>query len=313
MTKNIDLSTTVAGVNLESYIINASGPDCTTYEELQTIARSESAAVMMKSCTVEPREGNPEPRYQRLDFGAIQSMGLPNLGYKEYVKFSAQLRQEYGKPVIASLSGMCKEDNLKMVEAFQESPVDMIEVNFSCPNIVGKPQLGYDFEQTDKVLGEICKINSKPIGVKLPPYFDLCHFDMVAEIMLKHKVGFISCINSIGNTLIIDAETEAPIIKPKGGFGGLSGQYIKPVGLSNVRAFLERLKGQVAIFGVGGIVTGTDAFEYLLAGADAVQIGTTFEKEGAASFSRIAQELQAIMQRKGYSSIAEAKGKLREL
>ncbi|THB71348.1 MAG: dihydroorotate oxidase [Gammaproteobacteria bacterium] len=305
-------STNIAGIRLEKYALNASGPDCTTLEELEKIGNSDCAAIMMKSCTLEPREGNPEPRYQRLDFGAIQAMGLPNLGYKEYIKFVSELKK-YNKPVIASLSGMCMADNLQMVKEFQDTDVDIIEVNFSCPNIIGKPQLGYDFEQTDTVLGKICEINDKVIGVKLPPYFDFSHFDSVAEIMLRHNVQFVSCINSLGNTMIIDPETESPIIKPKGGYGGLSGEYVKPVGLSNVRAFYERFEGKIQIFGVGGIVTGTDAFEYLLAGADAVQIATTFEKEGADCFTRIDNELKAIMGRKGYASIDEVKGKLKAL
>lgn len=305
-------STNISDIEFPAYAVNASGPDCTTLEELEKIGASDCAAIMMKSCTVQPRDGNPEPRYQRLEFGAIQAMGLPNLGYKEYIKFASKLKK-YNKPIIASLSGMCMDDNLEMVKAFQDSDADILEVNFSCPNIVGKPQLGYDFEQTDTVLGKICEINDKVIGVKLPPYFDFSHFDTVAEIMLRHNVQFVSCINSLGNTMIIDPETETTIIKPKGGYGGLSGEYVKPVGLSNVRAFYERFEGKIQIFGVGGIVTGTDAFEYLLAGADAVQIATTFEKQGAECFTRIDNELKEILDRKGYKSIEDAKGKLKQL
>ncbi len=305
-------STNISDIEFPAYAVNASGPDCTTLEELEKIGASDCAAIMMKSCTVQPRDGNPEPRYQRLEFGAIQAMGLPNLGYKEYIKFASKLKK-YNKPIIASLSGMCMDDNLEMVKAFQDSDADILEVNFSCPNIVGKPQLGYDFEQTDTVLGKICEINDKVIGVKLPPYFDFSHFDTVAEIMLRHNVQFVSCINSLGNTMIIDPETETTIIKPKGGYGGLSGEYVKPVGLSNVRAFYERFEGKIQIFGVGGIVTGTDAFEYLLAGADAVQIATTFEKQGVECFTRIDNELKEILDRKGYKSIEDAKGKLKQL
>lgn len=311
MTKQVDLSTEIAGVGLDSFCVNASGPICTTYQELEAISASESSAIMMKSCTVEPRDGNPEPRYCRLPFGALQSMGLPNLGYKKYIEFAEQLKSESSKPIIASLSGLCLDDNLVMVKDFQDSKADIIEVNFSCPNIVGKPQLAYDFEATERALDKICEINTKPIGIKLPPYFDLCHFDDIAKIILSYKVDFVSCINSVGNTLIIDPDKETPIIRPKGGFGGLSGQYIKPVGLSNVRAFYERFEGKVKIFGVGGVVNGSDVFEYALAGADAVQIGTTFEKEGPGCFSRIAQELQAFLAKKGYGSISEVIGKLK--
>ncbi|WP_235530966.1 dihydroorotate oxidase [Shewanella sp. P1-14-1] len=308
----IDLSTHVAGVKLESYLMNASGPKCTTWEELHTIAQSHSSAVVTKSCTIAPREGNPEPRYQDLPLGSIQSMGLPNLGYKAYLEMIPALKA-LGKPVIVSVSGFSVEDNIEMVTAFQQSDVDLIEVNFSCPNIPGKAQVAYDFEQTDKALAAITALGNKPIGIKLAPYFDMSHFVAAANVIKKYPVKFITCINSIGNTLIIDPYTEQPIIKPKGGFGGLCGDYIKPVGLANVRAFRELLDDNVQIIGVGGIKTGIDAFEYLLAGADAVQIATCFEKEGEACFERIETELAEFMKSKNYQCIADAKGKLKPL
>ncbi len=266
----------------------------------------------MKSSTIEPRKGNDEPRYVRLPLGSIQSMGLPNLGYKEYVRFASELRK-YGKPVVASVAGLCTEDYRTMVGAFQESDADLIEVNLSCPNIEGKPQVAYDFEHTEEVLREVSHLGKKPIGLKLPPYFDSVHQKQMAGLIRKYDVSFISCINSVGNTLIIDPETERPIIKPKKGFGGLCGDYIKPIALANVRTFYELLKDDVSIFGVGGVRTGTDAFEFLLAGADAVQIATAFEKEGPASFERIDKELEDILKRKGYESVRDVKGKLKYL
>ncbi|HHD92543.1 MAG TPA: dihydroorotate oxidase [Candidatus Portnoybacteria bacterium] len=304
--------TKIAGVELDSYICNASGPLDSTLDELENIANSKSSAIMMKSCTIEPREGNQEPRYIRLPLGSIQSMGLPNLGYQEYVKFSSQLKK-YNKPIIASVAGLSVDDYEKMVSAFQDSNVDLIEVNLSCPNLEGKPQVAYDFEQTEKVLRRISNLGKKPIGLKLPPYYDFIHHKQMADLIEKYKIDFITCTNSIGNTLIIDPETETPVIKPKKGFGGLSGNYIKPIALANVRAFYELLGNKISIFGVGGIKTGADAFEFLLAGADAVQVATTFEKEGPSCFARINSELEEILQRKGYNSIEEVKGKLKYL
>ena len=304
--------TKIAGVELDSYICNASGPLDSTLEELESIANSKSSAIIMKSCTIEPREGNQEPRYVRLPLGSIQSMGLPNLGYREYVKFASQLKK-YNKPVIASVAGLSVEDYGKMVEAFQNSDVDLIEVNLSCPNLEGKPQVAYDFEQTEKVLHRISNLGKKPIGLKFPPYYDFVHHKQMADLFEKYKISFITCINSVGNTLIINPETETPIIKPKKGFGGLCGDYIKPIALANVRAFYELLGNKISIFGVGGIKTGTDAFEFLLAGADAVQVASTFEKEGPSCFARIKSELEEILQKKGYNSIEEAKGRLKYL
>lgn len=302
----------IAKIKLDSYVCNASGPLDSTLEELEIIGKSDSSAIMMKSCTVLPRKGNDEPRYAELPLGAIQSMGLPNLGYQKYVKFTSQLKK-YNKPIIASVAGLSVEDYKVMVEAFQKSEADLIEVNLSCPNLEGKPQAAYDFEQTEKILAAISNLGDKPLGLKLPPYFDFVHQKQMAELIKRYRISFITCINSVGNTLVIDPESETTIIKPKKGFGGLCGDYIKPIALANVRAFYELLKDDVSIFGVGGIKSGTDAFEFLLAGADAVQLATVFEKEGANCFGRINSELEEILKRKGYESIQEARGKLRYL
>ena len=304
--------TKIAGIELDSYICNASGPLDSTLEELESIANSKSSAIMMKSCTMEPRNGNQEPRYVRLPLGSIQSMGLPNLGYPKYVGFSSQLKK-YNKPVIASVAGLSVEDYEKMVSAFQNSNVDLIEVNLSCPNLEGKPQVAYDLDQTEKVLYRISNLGKKPIGLKLPPFYDFVHHKQMADLIEKYNISFITCINSVGNTLVIDPEAETPIIKPKKGFGGLCGDYVKPIALANVRAFYELLGNKISIFGVGGIKTGIDAFEFLLAGADAVQIATAFEKEGPSCFARINSELEEILQQKGYNSVGEVRGKLKYL
>jgi len=304
--------TKIANIKLDSYIFNASGPNNSTFEELEIIAKSDSSAIMMKSCTIESREGNLEPRYKRLPLGSIQSMGLPNLGYQKYIEFASNLKK-YNKPIIASVAGFCDKDYIKITSAFQKSKVDLIEINLSCPNIEGKPQIGYDFKQVEKILKKISNLGKKPIGLKLPPYFDFVHQKQIAELIKKYKISFITCINSIGNTLVINPKTETSIIKPKKGFGGLCGDYIKPIALGNVRAFYELLRNKVSIIGVGGIKSGLDAFEFLLAGADAVQIATTFEKEGPVCFKRINREFNKILKRKGYKLIKEAKGKLKSL
>ncbi|MFK5277584.1 dihydroorotate oxidase, partial [Lactococcus lactis] len=111
----------------------------------------------------------------------------------------------------------------------------------------------------------------------------------------------------------IDSEAESVVIKPKDGFGGIGGAYIKPTALANVRAFYTRLKPEIKIIGTGGIETGQDAFEHLLCGATMLQIGTALHKEGPAIFDRIIKELEEIMDKKGYQSIADFHGKLKSL
>lgn len=171
----------------------------------------------MKSCTIEPREGNPEPRYHAFPGGSINSMGLPNLGYTRYIEFSHALKEKYAKPIIASVVGMKPDDFLIIAEAFErDGRADALEINLSCPNVVGKPQIGYDFETSRDILTRITRLKQNcAIGVKLPPYFDFVHYEMMAKILLDLPIDFITCINSVGNTLVLDPETYRPLIKPK--------------------------------------------------------------------------------------------------
>jgi len=308
----MDTKIKIAGINFNSYVFNSSGVKDTTLDELEKIARSESAAIVMKTCTVDPRIGNPNPRLAEVPLGIIQSMGWPNLGYKKYVEFSRILKEKYRKPIIASVGGFSVKDYVKITAAFQKSAVDMIEISLSCPNLENHPQIGYDFEETEKLLSCLTKLGKKPLGLKLPAYLDNALQEKMAKIIKRYKISFITCVNSLGNSLIINPDKEKPVIKPRGGIGGLCGEYIKPVALGNVRGFFNLLKGKVAIFGVGGIKSGQDAFEFLLAGADAVQVATTFEKEGTKCFKRINDELAMILKKKKYKSVLEVKGKLKQ-
>ena len=307
-----DISTQIAGVKLETCVFNASGPNDVTLDELEIIAKSESSAITMKSCTLEPRKGNPEPRYHNLPEGSINSMGLPNLGYKEYIRLASILKSKYNKPIVASISGLTLEDNIIIFHAFNGSKGDLIEFNPGSPNTIGKPIMGYDFDYLDRNLGGVTKLCKKPIGIKLPPYFDFVHFEEVVKIIRKHKVAYISSINSIGNALVIDPVKEQVVIKPKGGFGGLGGKYIKYTTLANVRKFHELLPN-IPIVGCGGVYSGIDVFELILAGATAVQLGTVFIQEGPSCFKRIQDELRSYMKSKGYESLDDFRGKLKTL
>ena len=308
----VDISTKIAGVRLKTCIYNTAGPADVTLEELEIIAKSKSSAITMKSCTLDPREGNPEPRYADLEFGSINSMGLPNLGYKAYIKFAKALKK-HKKPIIASICGMTLEDNVTMFKAFNNSDADLIEFNPGSPNTIGKPIIGYDSQELDRLLAAVSQVSKKPFGVKLPPYFDLVHYDQIALVIKKYPVKFVTCVNSIGNGLVINPYTEQPLIKPKGGFGGISGKYIKFHALANVRRFWELFEDKIPVIGVGGVYTGTDAFEFILAGASAVQIGTAFLQQGPRIFEKVQNELRDLMRAKGDKKLSDFRGKLKPL
>lgn len=308
----MDLSTTIAGVRFPSCFMNASGALCVTREELASLGRSRSGAIVTKSMTVEPRAGNPEPRYVGFPGGSINSMGLPNLGYQAYVELFPELRR-FGKPVIASVAGLCEDDFVKIAEAVNRGGPDLVEVNLSCPNIAGKPQIGYDPQDSERLLRRVRAVITLPMGVKLPPYFDPAHHAVMADVVRRTGVDFLTLINSVGNGLVVDPERESAVIKPKGGFGGLGGSIIKPVALANVRAFSRLLEDRCPIIGTGGVVSGMDAFEHFLCGASAVQVGTVLVEEGVGVFGRLQEELRAVLEKKGYASVTSCRGRLKEL
>ncbi|HFX3715849.1 TPA: dihydroorotate oxidase [Enterococcus faecium] len=313
----MSLETTFANHIFANPLMNASGVHCMTTQELDELAHSEAGAFITKSCTINERKGNPEPRYFDVPLGSINSMGLPNLGFSYYLEYALayeKVQENQNQPLFFSIAGMSVQENLEMLEKIEKSGFNGItELNLSCPNVPGKPQLAYDFEATYETLKEVFSIFSKPLGIKLPPYFDFAHFDQMADILNQFPFTYVNAINSVGNGLYIDTEQEAVVIKPKEGFGGIGGEYIKPTALANVRAFYTRLKPEIQIIGTGGIRTGQDAFEHLLCGASMLQIGTELHKEGPEIFSRIIKELTQIMSEKGYTSIDEFKGKLRTI
>jgi dihydroorotate dehydrogenase (fumarate) len=247
-----------------------------------------------------------------------------------------------GKPYILSLSGLSLGDNLLMLTTAMGVPgIAAIELNLACPNIPGKPVIAYDFEQMEDVLQQVVShplFKEKPLGVKLAPYFDVQYFQRVTTILAKYPIRYVVTTNTIGNSLFIDYENECQAIAP--GFGGLGGKsrlpkqritaqsndllylrlnyqggYVKQVALSNVRFLYNLLKEKgredIDIVGVGGVSTGRDAFELILCGARAVQVGTCHWTEGPGCFDRIANELEEIMRRKGYAGIEDFRGKLK--
>lgn len=308
----VDLSTTIGGVRFPSCFMNASGALCVTRAELDALGVSRAGAIVTKSMTVEPRQGNPEPRYYGFPLGSINSMGLPNLGYHVYAEVIPQLRR-HGKPIVASVAGLCEDDFVTIAKVVNAAKPDLIEVNLSCPNIPGKPQIGYDAEASERLLKRVRPLITVPMGVKLPPYFDPVHHQQMAQVITRIGVDFLSLINSVGNALVVDRDREAVVIKPKGGFGGLGGAIIKPVALANVRAFWKLFEGRVPIIGTGGIVDGGDAFEHFLCGASAVQVGTVLVEEGTGVFARMEREVAAVLLQHGYSSVEACRGRLKEL
>ena len=303
------VETKIGSIALPHCLYNASGAHCTEATELNALAQASTGALLSKSATIAPREGNPEPRYCEIPSGSINAMGLPNRGIDFYLDYAEGFSGE--KPFFLSIAGLSLEENLALLEKIRASRrVTAVELNLSCPNIPGKPQTGYDFKCTEQVLESAFASYDKPLGVKLPPYFDMVHFEQIAAVLNRFPLAFVTCINSIGNGLHIELESETASLKPKGGFGGIGGLYAKPTALANVHRFYQLLEG-IPLIGCGGVHSGTDGFEHLLCGASAVQVGSLLMREGVSCFARLTRELQQLMWQKGYTRIEDFKGRLK--
>lgn len=308
------LNTSISNIPLETCIYNASGCWSTTDNELEDLFNSGSGAVVSKSSTLLERNGNQKPRFYLNEYGSINSMGIPNLGYQFYSNYHYKYNI---KPFFQSIAPFSIEElneMLKYIELDTTTKCNrLIELNLSCPNIIGKSIVSYDFEEMDKFLDVVKMHEGLNIGLKLPPYYHNYEFDHIALITQKYNIKFITSINSLVNGLLIDAESENTLIHTKDGIGGIGGLYCKPITMSNVYRLYSRVKDTVDIVGCGGVTNGIDAFELILCGASAVQVGTQLMRESPTCFNRLNNELVEIMIKKGYTSINDFKGNLKIL
>ncbi|WP_185871193.1 dihydroorotate oxidase [Blattabacterium cuenoti] len=317
-TKKIDISTSIKKIKLSSCIMNASGALCSTEQELNKLLKSSSGAIITKSCTSFPRKGNMNPRYFYCKkYGSINSMGLPNLGIDFYLDFFEKKKTK--KPIFLSISGLSEEENFFLLrKANLSSKISAVELNLSCPNILVKDKknnminIGYDSYKLSSFLKEVFKLYEKPLGLKLPPYFNEIDIKNIAFILNKYPIYFVTCINSIPNGIFINSTNESVVISPKKGFGGIGGKIIKPFALANIRLFYLYLRKEISIIGCGGITNGKDIFDHVLCGASAVQIGTQFIEEGLTVFDRLEKEFISILEKKNYLSIDNFKGNLKK-
>lgn len=305
-----NLETTIVDQLLSNPVYNASGCWCTSYEELNQLVNSEGGAVVSKSSTVEPRTGNPEPRRYLDSYGSVNSMGVPNFGFKYYGEFFDQVDK---KLYIQSVIPFSLEELRHMLIELNDKP-RTIELNLSCPNIINKSIVAYDPITFENYLSELraLKLDKLTIGLKLPPYYEKESFIWVSDLIREYKdvIRFITCINSVVDGLIV--EDLGTAIYPKNGFGGIGGMYCKPTALANVRRFYVLIGDIVEIIGCGGVRTGRDVFEHILCGASAVQVGTELVREGPEIFKRLNQELIQEMKKYGFNKLNDFKGNLRE-
>jgi dihydroorotate dehydrogenase (NAD+) catalytic subunit len=299
------LNVTLCGVALRNPIIAASGTFGYGIEFDKLVDLNALGGLVVKGLSREPMEGNPEPRLWETRAGMINSVGLQNIGVRAFVKEKLPQLTKLQTAVFANIFGYATEDYVEVVRVLEDAPgLAGYELNVSCPNTRhGGIYFSNDPVLLTEVITEVKRVARRPVIVKLSP--NVAHIAPLAQAAEAAGADAISLINTF-IALAIDARTRRPRIGA--GFGGLSGPAIKPIALRMVYQAAKAVK--IPVVGIGGIATGEDAAEFLIAGATAVEVGTATFWDPAAP-ARIAIELREFLKEQKIAHVSELTGTLR--
>ena len=296
-----DLSVTIAGVRLQNPVIAASGTFGYGREYAGIIDVSRLGGICTKGLTLNPRSGNSGTRLWETPAGLLNSIGLENPGIRAFVEKELPSLRELGPAVIANLSGSTVEEYVEGARLLEASPVDIVELNISCPNVkAGGMAFGLDPEMAATVVSRAREtLREKPLMVKLSPNAgDLL---AVARACVKAGADALSLVNTF-KAMAIDIQARRPVFDNV--TAGLSGPAIRPIALRMVWELCEGLDPRVPVAGMGGIACADDALEFLMAGAAAVQVGSaTFAHPPA--MLEIVEGIEGYMRDNGIASLGD--------
>ena len=299
-----DLSVKVAGVSFHNPLIAASGTFGFGREYREFYPLSVLGGISCKGITLQERPGNPPPRIAETPSGMLNAVGLQNPGVDHFIEKDLPWLQQQGTRIIANIAGNTVEDYCAMAEKLSDTPVDMIELNISCPNVKqGGVQFGTTCEGVGGITGAVRRVCRKPLMVKLSPNVtDIGEMAAAAEAAGADAVSLINTLTGMR----IDIRTRRPIIHNN--TGGLSGPAVFPVAVRMVWQAASRVK--IPVVGLGGIATWQDAVEMLLAGASALQIGTVLFTDPMAPV-KITEGMNRFLDEQGIHSVTELTGAVR--
>jgi len=296
------LATDLCGIQLRNPVLAASGTFGYGIEFAPLLDLNQLGGFVTKGLSRDPIAGNPSPRLWHTEGGMINSVGLQNIGVCAFIERKLPRLRKYSVPVIANVFGFKDDDYLDVIRVLENAEgIAAYELNVSCPNT---KQGGISFSSDPAVLADlVAQVRpavTRPLIVKLSP--NVSCIEPFAKAAEHAGADAISLVNTFVS-LAIDVRTRAARIGA--GFGGLSGPAIKPLALRLVYEAAQAVK--IPVIGLGGIATGEDAAEFLMAGARAVQVGTaTFVNPRAPL--RVAQQLDGVVRRQGLGNVSELVG-----
>ena len=265
---SVNLAVNLGGLAMKNPITTASGTFAAGMEYSDFVDVSALGAVTTKGVSLNGWEGNASPRIAEVPSGMLNSIGLQNPGVVHLKSEELPWLREQGAATIVNVSGHSFDEYVQVIEALEDAPVDAYEVNISCPNVdAGGMTLGTHVPSVEKVVSLCREATSRPLIVKLTP--NVTDITEIARAAEASGADAISLINTLLG-MAIDVKRRRPVLARV--VGGFSGPAVKPVALRMVWQCSKAVS--VPILGMGGVTTGTDAVEFMLAGATAVAVGT---------------------------------------
>ena len=301
----IDLTCTIGSIKFKNPIFTASGTFGYGNDLPEFVDVSRLGAIVTKSITQEPRIGNPPPRIVETPSGMLNSIGLANIGVKNFTRDILPIYKNIDTNIIVNIAGSTNDEYVKVLKDIESVSSDIVgyEINISCPNVEhGGMELGVNAELSNKLITELRKHTEKLLIVKLTP--NVTDISKIAKAVEEAGADVISAINTVVG-MGIDIEKRKPTIYKT--FAGLSGPAIKPIALAMVHKISKVVS--IPIIGIGGIVNEKNVVEFLLAGATGVQIGTAnFRNPNTGMI--IVDELINFLKRKNIKHYSELIGAL---
>jgi len=308
----LDFSSQIGKIKLKNPVLVASGTFGHAKEFEKFIDLKKLGGVVTKTITLKPRLGNPPPRIVETPSGMLNAIGLQNPGVEKFIEDKLPYLRKLGIPVIVSVMAYNVEEFVEVVRRLdREASIDGFEMNLSCPNVSYGAKTGTDapkmFAHDDAMIGEVVgavrKATTKTLIAKLGP--DVSNIGKMAQAAERAGADAVALINTF-MAMVIDLKTRKPVLANK--TGGLSGPCIRPIAVRMVWETFQKVR--IPVVGIGGIMNGRDAAEFLVAGASAVEVGTANFMNPRASME-VLEGLKTFLEGEKVKNLKEIIGSVR--
>lgn len=281
----------IGSVVVQSPYMNAACSVAKTHEDVAALCKTKIGVVLVGSITAEPRQGNPEPRWFVGEGYALNSFGMPNGGieyYKTELPKMVKTVHKAGKKFALSVAGFSTNEYTLLALLADMAGVDFLELNFGCPNVSingdQKPIVSFDVESIAEILTAVEAVTQLPLLIKLSPYSNPGELKRVAATLAQHDtVAAVVTSNTFPNGY--ESVEGNPVIAST--YAGVSGAALRPIAVGQVRQFREALPDTIAVIGVGGVESKSDAEQFFAAGASIVQCATLIVRDGHKAIDRV--------------------------